>query len=206
MRNFHDKESRKRIEMINQALNMKHRSEPYDYTKTEDVKQAFMYTVAEYMDYQNYASVLDDLLEKYDESMEYYDPITWLGNVEDDVKHDRKTLKAYSSLRKAKEDMSALSGRSEKEVIKLTRLLLSGNKEFRIAIFGNAYIFNEDNMEEIIEASWESMDTYSVEESRDLFLELMGEYFDIEDEMSCRKNQIEKTLSDVDEMSKDTPF
>lgn len=181
MPNFYDKKSRERIEMINQALNMKHRSQPYDFTNIEDIKDAFMYTVAEFMDFKNYSSELGELLEKYDESMEYYYPVTWLDSIDDKDKHDRKVQKAYSSLRKACDDMQVLADRSEKEVIKLIRHLLSGNKEFRIDVFGKAYIYDDAKMSEIIDSSYEILNTYSVEESRDTFIELMDAHFDVED-------------------------
>jgi len=100
MPNFYDKQSRERIEMINQALSMKHRSQPYDFSNIEDIKDAFMYTVAEYMDFKNYSSDLGELLEKYDESMEYYYPVTWLDNPDDSDKHDKKVLKDLLFLEK----------------------------------------------------------------------------------------------------------
>lgn len=181
MPNFYDKQSRERIEMINQALNMKHRSQPYDFSNIDDIKDAFKYTVAEFMDFKNYSSDLGELLEKYDESMEYYYPVTWLDNTEDKDKHDRKVQKSYSSLRKAGVDMQVLADRSEKEVIKLIRHLLSGSKEFRIGIFGKSYIYDDDKMTEIIESSCEITDTYSVEKSRDSFIKLMDAHFDVED-------------------------
>jgi hypothetical protein len=181
MDNYYDKESRKRIEMINKVLNMTHRSKPYDFANIEDIKEAFMYSTGEFLDYQSYASELSELLEKYDESMEYYDPVTWLGSALDIDKHDIKVQKAYSSLRKAADDMSALSDRAEKRVVKLTQLLLSCSKEVRKAVFGKAYIFDAEAMEDIIEESLEITHTYSVEESRDSFLELMDAHFDVDD-------------------------
>lgn len=181
MDNYYDKKSRKRIEMINKVLNMKHRSKPYDFANIEDVKEAFMYSAAEFLDYQSYATELSDVLERYDESMEYYDPVTWLGSPLDSDKHDLKVQKAYSSLRKAADDMSALADRAEKRVVKLTELFLSCNKDLRMAVFGKAYIFDKEAMEDIIEESIEITDTYSVEESRDAFLELMDAHFDVDD-------------------------
>lgn len=180
MPNFYDKQSRERIEMINQALSMKHRSQPYDFTNIEDIKDAFMYTVAEYMDFKDYSSELGELLEKYDESMEYYYPVTWLDSIDDKDKHDRKILKAYSSLRKAGDDMQVLAERSKNEVIKLIRLLLSGSKEFRIGVFGKAYIYDDVKMSEIIDSSYDILNTYSVEKSHESFLELMDAHFDVE--------------------------
>ncbi|TYQ14591.1 UNVERIFIED_CONTAM: hypothetical protein Cloal_0942 [Acetivibrio alkalicellulosi] len=87
--NFYKKEDRKKIELINKGMGTSHRTKPYDLKKPEDVICYTEMITAEYMDMKSYLCWLQDVMELYDDSLEYFHPDIWinLGSGEDESEY-----------------------------------------------------------------------------------------------------------------------
>lgn len=117
---YYNREERGQVELLNLALGTQYRSKPYDLTRKEDLIHAMTMAAAEYADYYIYSCELEQLEESFDESLECFDPITWLGMAQDEDGRDSKRQDdedlvrlAMASLSEASIQFSELSERAE---------------------------------------------------------------------------------------------
>ncbi|NLB78154.1 MAG: hypothetical protein GX796_04700, partial [Clostridiaceae bacterium] len=143
MAKYYSKEEREVIERLNNILGMKHRSRPFDFTNVDDLKEAFKYIVAEYIDYMNYYMTLVDIMEHFDESLEYYDPVTWTSLHDNDVKGDKLSQKVSVNLSKAGESLRKTAYRSEEKCEEMLTIILGMDAIIRETVLGKIYIYDE---------------------------------------------------------------
>ncbi|HHX11463.1 MAG TPA: hypothetical protein GX731_01475, partial [Clostridiales bacterium] len=67
-------EKRKEAANNNEHFGMEHRHKPMDLNNAEDLCEYLKFKSCAFLDYLNYYGELNNLLERYDESIEYYDP------------------------------------------------------------------------------------------------------------------------------------
>lgn len=181
MAKYYSKEEREVIERLNLILGMKHRSKPYDFTNTDDLSEAFTMVVAEYIDYLNYHMTVENIIELFDESLEYYDPVTWTSLHDRDVKGDKLAQNVSIYLNKACDYLYNISNRSEKKCIEILKIILNMKTEIREAVLGKKYMYDEDAIEKILEDCIDINNTYSVEESKDAFIEILDKHLSVEE-------------------------
>lgn len=176
MTKYYSKDERETIERLNGLLGMSHRSKPYDFTNIDDLREAFAMTVAEHIDYLKYSMTILDVEENFDESLEYFDPVTWTSLHDSNVEGDELALNVLFYLREAGNYLSDISDRSEEKCKELLEMILSMSPEIREAVLGKKYIFNEEAIESVFEDCYEIKDTYNVDKSRDAFIEILDKY------------------------------
>ncbi len=55
-------------------------------------------------------------------------------------------------------------------------MILSRDNEFQEMVLGKAYAYSDESIERVFENTWEIEDAYSIEESRDAFMQIVDEY------------------------------
>ena len=180
MAKYYSKNERETIERLNDLLGMNHRSKPYDFTNIDDLRETFTKTVAEYIDYNKYSMTILDVDEKFDESLEYFDPVTWTSLHDSNVEGDELAQNVSSYLRKSGNYLRDISKRSEEKCKEILKIILNMTHEIRVAVLGKKYIYNEEAIESMFEDCWDINDPYSVDESRDAFIEVLDQYLYVE--------------------------
>lgn len=149
---FNKKEDRDNIEKFNSLAGMSHRSKPYDLNKPQDIIEATIMATAEYVDMSNYWSALEQLVENFDESIEYYEPAAWLkiglkGSTEDEELED-----ARSDLYSASDSFRILMDRAEEKCLTMWKVVLnSADHSVKEYFFGEDLSIEEDILEEVFE-------------------------------------------------------
>lgn len=175
MSKFYSREEREQIQALNLVLGMHHRDKPYDFNDISDLREAAIKTIAEYMDYKNYWSVLDSMSGTFDESIELYDPLTWLALAREDISGDHSLLTAYGDLADAEKSMYEVYERSEKRCGALLKIIMGKEESVQKEIWGHVYEYKDDKIESLFMEALELSSTYSLEESFKVFCELMSE-------------------------------
>lgn len=181
MGRYYTKEDRETIEKLNSILGMKHRSKPYDFNKMDELADAFMMIIAEYIDYQNYHMTVENVIEAFDESLEYYDPVTWMSLHSEDIKGDKLAVKTSNALGKTGNFLFDLSKRAKQKCKDMLVLILGMSTDYRQAVLGKAYLYNEDVIEAVFEDCMEIIDVYCLEESRDAFMKILDKHLLVEE-------------------------
>ncbi|MPW26124.1 hypothetical protein GC105_10005 [Alkalibaculum sp. M08DMB] len=136
MINYFDKENVEKINFLNQALGMSHRTKPIDLNNVDDLKEAFMLSVGEYFDYSEYWGTIVEIDEQFDESIEYYDPATWMNLTTDIEKADDLIVEAISSLADTSNVLKELVNRAETKLKKILEIILNSDDCFQDVILG----------------------------------------------------------------------
>lgn len=157
-------------QILNEALHMSHRVKPYDMNDIADIQEKFKMLVAEYLDYFHYCSEVDDILERFDESMEHYDPSAWSERKPSTKKGSNLVLKTYKSIRDSSECLYELSSTKEKECKDLLEAILKMDDETKIKVLGKAYLWDETVLEDIFENITEIEYQYNIEDSLKAFI------------------------------------
>jgi len=156
MNNFFDRENMQKIKLLNEKTGMSHRTKPFDLNNVKDLDELLKYRVCAFLDYNEYEMTISDLLENFDESMEYYDAATWLDLSMRTNKPDKLLQKCYKSIRKVADDFLELTWRSEKECKEALSMVLSHNEETQKSILG--FSLNKiDKLNEILENIFEEI-------------------------------------------------
>jgi len=150
MSNFFDRENLEKIKLLNEKAGMSHRTKPYDLNNIKDLDELLKYKVCAFWDYKEYQMTIDDVLDHFDESMEYYDTATWLDFSISTNKPDKLLQKCYKSLRKATDDFLELTQRAEKECKEVLYIVADSDEETQKSILGFA-VKKTKNFNEIIE-------------------------------------------------------
>jgi len=161
MSNFFDKEDVKKIKILNECLGMKHRHKPMDFNNVADLLEHLKYKSCAFLDYTNYYGELNNLLEKYDESMEYYDASTWFNLSIDGGKVDELLSESYTALNQADSMFRKLSNRAAEECAEALIIVLGAKNSLQKYILGAEYDLNHEIIKKIIEEVFE--DPYEIE-------------------------------------------
>ena len=181
MAKYFSKEERETIETINSILGMRHRSKAYDFANIDDLKEAFTMTVAEYIDYLRYHMTIGDVLENFDESLEYFDPVTWTSLHDSNVKGDELAQDVYMKLRETDTLLWDLSNRAEEKCRELLEIILGMESNIREDVLGKKYIYDKAALEKVFEDCLEMEYTYNVDDSRDAFVKILDEDWSVEE-------------------------
>lgn len=165
------------IQILNQALKTEHRVRPYDMKNIEDVKENLRMIVAEYLDYLHYSLGIDDILERFDESMEYYDPSTWFNGESSARDGSDLIIKTYNSVSKASTCLSDLARMKEKECRNTLESILKMDDETKIKVLGKAYPWDEIIIDTIFDNITEIEYQHNIEDSIEGFLKFIDEIF-----------------------------
>ncbi len=172
-----DKEKAAVIKHMNEALGMFHRSKPYDVKNPEDLKHALLLSISAYKDYQHYYYELTDLGEKFDESLEYYDPASWFFLTVDAEKVETDAYKADRYLDNARIAMDNLYERAKLSLTELLKTLIKLPPELQTAVLGRAYSMDSSVIQEKTESLLIDFDDtdyhYNMEDNRDALLEVI---------------------------------
>lgn len=150
MKNLFDRENLEKIKLLNEKSGMSHRTKPYDLNNLKDLDELLKFKVCAFLDYQEYELTIDDVLEHFDESMEYYDTATWLNGSIETNNPDKLLEKCYYSIRKAADDFNKLTQRTEKECKEALYTVINGSEEIQKSILGFT-VKKGINLDEIIE-------------------------------------------------------
>lgn len=157
-------------QILNEALQMSHRVKSYDMNDIADIQEKFKMIVAEYLDYSHYWLEVENILEHFDESMEYYDPSAWSEGKPSTKNGSNLMLKAYESIRDSSDCLYELYSTKEKECRDLLEAILKMDDETKIEVLGKAYPWDENVLEDIFENITEIEYQYNIEESLKVFL------------------------------------
>lgn len=156
---------KEKIEKFNRISGLCHRSTAYDLTNTKDLKEMLKMKVCALMEYTDFENILDDLQERFDESIEYFDTRTWLSYTMNIEKPDDLLLKCNDSIGKANDDLSKLVVRTSEELKNILWLVLGSNAKIQKAVLGFD-VEKKDSFEIIIEEIIENI--FEVENSENM--------------------------------------
>lgn len=160
MKNLFDKETSKKIDMLNKISDLNHRSKPYDFNNSDDMKELLRIKVCALLDYCEYSMELNNILERLDESIEYYDTATWLSFTMDVAESDKTLIQCYKSVRKACNDFSRLETKTEKECNNILNFIINSDNKTQRSILGFT-IDSDINIERLLEYVFDNI--YDVE-------------------------------------------
>ena len=127
------------------------REKDYDLTKPKDLKQALTLAVAAWRDYSHYASTLSGLIEKFDESVEHYDTVSWFnmslapGNV------DNLVTEGKDALNTAVMAFDKLDARAKDHCVMTLKKALAAPAATQKAVLGRAYSIGQDELAACVE-------------------------------------------------------
>ncbi len=170
MSNYFNKEDIKKIQVLNDHLGMKHRTKPFDMANIDDLREAFKLLVCELLDYHEYDKILYDLVEKFDESVEHFDPATWINMTLDSSKCDKLVTKAIDSLNKAETAFSRLTKRAEDKCKEMLHILLDMDESIQMEILGSYYQPRDGAIDGLFETIFELEYKYNMEDGFESFL------------------------------------
>ena len=176
MKNLFDKENLRKIDLLNKVSGLNHRSKPFDIKNKEDLNEMFKIKVCALLDYIEYQGILDELLERLDESIEYYDTSTWLSFTMDIQEPDKLLTKCYDTTRKASDNFYKLTERTSDECLEALKMVINSNEETQRSILG-FYICNiiniEDKLSDIFDNIYNVKNSYNMEEAYNNFIEFV---------------------------------
>jgi len=143
---FISKEQKEKIQMLNNLLGMKHRTRPFDFTKTEDLIEAIEYVTAEYIDMSHYWGTISEVNSQFDESIEYFYPSGWISISQEGTTNDDELDEAREAINCAEDSLRALLDRSE---IKCKEIW--DQKAVKQHFFGQDITFEIEKLKEILD-------------------------------------------------------
>ncbi|MBK5252258.1 MAG: hypothetical protein JJE29_06465 [Peptostreptococcaceae bacterium] len=172
---FYSKDERDVLGALNDKLGTNHRGKPYDFNNKNDLKEYAILLVGRYMDYHKNWSISDSLFSELDESIELYTPLTWVAMSEEEVSGDEMILETISALGVVENNLYELCMRVEKDLKDLLKIIMQKSDEIQRFIWNNIYYFDDDGLEALFNEFTEGPYTYTLEESFELFCNLMKE-------------------------------
>lgn len=165
---FKNKEDRENIEILNAYSGLSHRVAPYDFKKDEDIIEATTMATAEYVDYAYYWGQINDVLENFDESLEYFDTASWINIGLKGTANDKLSDLAYKSLDKTEGYFSKLLNQAEEKCVHMWRIVFfNSNAKVIKHFFGKSVRFDAEIIESIFEDFYEVVNetkyAYSIE-------------------------------------------
>ena len=177
MKNYFDKDSIKKLEIMNAGMGMEHRAKPFDFKNADDLKEAFKFSVCEYLDYKHYWSTLSQLDESFDESIEYYDPVNWMNMSIGEEIDDKLLKKAIKSISESEKVFYQLFQRSEEKCKKIFAIILKSEEKMQLEILNQYYKYDESLIDEVFddERIFSLKYIHNMEKAYDSFLDYINE-------------------------------
>lgn len=183
MNKFYSKNERQVLEFYKRELNTDYRILPYDLNKKEDIKEYLDMVLMSFMDFKSYWARANDLVEDLDETLERFDPLTWLSLVDEDVRGDERMLETMDLLSAAQANMAEVFSNIEEKLRHLIEMILHHNDEVQMHVWNKVYIYEEEAMDNLIEDLLEAEDVITLDEAYHLLSNIMNfNYGQIESE------------------------
>jgi hypothetical protein len=175
---MYENDNAKYIEILNYYLGMEHRTEPFDLTKTDDLKRALKFAVAAYRDYSHYEHILDSVIELFDESLEHFDTASWVNMSLTPDNVDNLTMECSASLADASYNFCELVERTEENLSIILKVILTASDAVQRDILGNVYSITPDVVDEWICDLFDILDEveykYAIDDNLNDFLEVLN--------------------------------
>lgn len=156
------KKDQDNIAELNAIMGTRYRESEYDLEKSKDLIDAIENATAEYMDYINYWSRLNSVMENFDQSLEVFHPEKWFNMSKTGTTENELVDETVSNLYDVTDNMFELASDAEERCKDLWELLLLGdNKEVQKYFVGDISMYNKEKLSKAIDAVIE--DIFDVE-------------------------------------------
>jgi len=128
--NFNFKNTdRENIKQLNEIMGTNYRTKPYNIKNTDDLIEMIEMITAEYVDMAHYWSVLVNIDENFDESLEVFNPAAWVNIGLKGTTYSDIIDEAISSLRHTTNLFGDIMDESEKRCIEIWKFILKNPVE-----------------------------------------------------------------------------
>jgi len=148
---------KRHIDILNKHLGMGHKTREYNLTETSELKAALEYAVAAYMDYHHYMMSLSSLIEKFDESVEYFDTESWVSMTGDPNNVDDLVYSCTSSLSAAFYKFSDLAGSAYDHLEQILKIVVTAPTEAQIEILGKSFVLSPSEIDRWLEGLFDAL-------------------------------------------------
>ena len=156
------KKDQDNIAELNAIMGTIYRESEYDLEKSKDLIDAIENATAEYMDYINYWSRLNSVMENFDQSLEVFHPEKWFNMSKTGTTENELVDETVSNLYDVTDNMFELASDAEERCKDLWEFLLLGdNKEVQKYFVGDISMYNKEKLSKAIDAVIE--DIFDVE-------------------------------------------
>ena len=174
-----DRDTATIIEAVNKKLGTTHRTEPFDFRRSADLKEALTLAVAAYRDYWHYAGILLNLDERFDESLEHFDIATWVNVALAPEKTDDLAIKCACSLEETLKYFTEIEERAKEHLTSILLVVLTAPKAVQCDVLGNAYDIDpneiDERLDDLFEAFCKTEYPYTILKSFETFLNVLNE-------------------------------
>ncbi|MDD5703392.1 MAG: hypothetical protein PHU23_15265, partial [Dehalococcoidales bacterium] len=154
------------------------RTKPFDVNNSDDLKEMLNIRVCALLDYVEYETILDDLLERFDESIEYYDASTWLSFTTEISEPDKLLQKCYVDTRRASDSFQELTDKAANECAEALRIVLNSHVEMQNKVLGfniNGITDVENRLNNAFEEIYDVVNSHKMNEAYNNFVEFIKE-------------------------------
>lgn len=147
------KKDQDNIAELNAIMGTRYRESEYDLEKSKDLIDAIENATAEYMDYINYWSRLNSVMENFDQSLEVFHPENWFNMSKTGTTENELVDETVSNLYDVTDNMFELASDAEERCKDLWEFLLLGdNKEVQKYFVGDIAMYNKEKLSKAIDA------------------------------------------------------
>ena len=147
------KKDQDNIAELNAIMGTTYRESEYDLEKSKDLIDAIENATAEYMDYINYWSRLNSVMENFDQSLEVFHPEKWFNMSKTGTTENELVDETVSNLYDVTDNMFELASDAEERCKDLWEFLLLGdNKEVQKNFVGDISMYNKEKLSKAIDA------------------------------------------------------
>lgn len=146
------KKDQDNIAELNAIMGTTYRESEYDLEKSKDLIDAIENATAEYMDYINYWSRLNSVMENFDQSLEVFHPEKWFNMSKTGTTENELVDETVSNLYDVTDNMFELASDAEERCKDLWEFLLLGdNKEVQKYFVGDISMYNKEKLSKAID-------------------------------------------------------
>lgn len=146
------KKDQDNIAELNAIMGTTYRESEYDLKKSKDLIDAIENATAEYMDYINYWSRLNSVMENFDQSLEVFHPEKWFNMSKTGTTENELVDETVSKLYDVTDNMFELASDAEERCKDLWEFLLLGdNKEVQKYFVGDISMYNKEKLSKAID-------------------------------------------------------
>jgi len=150
-------DSKRHIKILNKYLGMNHRIERYNLSEASDLKDALEYAVAAYRDYYHYSCTLSEIVENFDESIEYFDTESWVNMTASRKTADSLVMDCVGSLSDTNENFYNLAKKAEMHLSVLLKVVLTAPDAVQVEILGKAFDISPADIDEWLEGLFKAL-------------------------------------------------
>ncbi len=133
-----------KIKKLNFALEMHSRTKSYDFTKGKEIKECFKMSLGAYMAYYRYWNKLVGIKDMFDESIEIYDPVTWMNQSDGLSGGDMLVKLSMRNIKETVESFHRLLDREENVCKALLVRILNMDESIQKEVLGDSYVYSCD--------------------------------------------------------------